>query len=223
MEAVSFGPAGWGELNVHLTNLGADKIIYSTVANEPPQELLLNWAAQGKYIRALDRTADLPFISRYTTLHTLGKDRIAAMAGAVDCYPDQHCLVVDAGSCITTDLITADAVFEGGNISPGLRMRLRSMHEFTARLPLVEPGKLLGLLGTSTELALRQGGQGGAAYELEGLFHRLVAEWTPLNVVLTGGDAPLLSKQLSIPHLLQPHLVHFGLSKILDFYANNAI
>ncbi|MES2689468.1 MAG: type III pantothenate kinase [Bacteroidota bacterium] len=96
------------------------------------------------------RTA-FPFQINYDTPETLGMDRVAGVAAAQFLYPGTHCLVVDAGTCITYDFITAGAVYTGGAISPGLSMRVRAMHEFTQKLP--QPG-----LAAPVERSGRRGG-----------------------------------------------------------------
>lgn len=116
-------------------NQKIEKVILSTVANVPAEveEFLKN---QFHYLQLTTETP-LPIRIRYKTPGTLGKDRIAAAAGAFHLYPGENCLVIDAGTCITSDVLNAQGEFLGGNISPGIEMRLKAMHHFTARLPLV--------------------------------------------------------------------------------------
>lgn len=224
LEQQHFASNAWEEISSHLTNLQAKNIIYSSVANEPPSSWISQQLGQKRRIWALDGLGKLPFRSQYETMDTLGKDRVAALAGAMLLYPAMNCLIVDAGTCVTMDILSADGVFVGGNISPGLQMRLRAMHDYTARLPLVKTQNLgTSLLGKSTESALRQGGQGGLAYEIEGLYRRLVAEYPNLNVILTGGDATKISSHLMVAHTVQPSLVLQGLFKIMSFYADQTV
>ena len=166
--------------------------------------------------RRLDHTLRLPFVNDYMTPATLGRDRMAGVAGAAALYPGQNCLVIDAGTCITFDVLTAEGRYPGGNISPGVRMRLRAMHEQTARLPLVAPEAAdAGLLGVSTETALRKGGQLGAILEIEAFLARCEALYPGLRVLLTGGDASLLLPHLKPQIFALPHLVLHGLHEIL--------
>ena len=218
-----FTTGDWEEITKSLTNLGPGNIIYSSVANEPSVEWVDARQSENRQVWALSGESPLPFTSHYQTMNTIGKDRLAALAGTCLLFPGEHFLVIDAGTCITTDLLTSDFVYHGGNISPGLRMRLKAMHQQTARLPLVELGELQSDLGLTTETALRTGGQGGGVYELEGLYQRLAAKWSPLNVVLTGGDALLLAQHTLLPHNLQPNLVHYGLHKIMTLYADTTV
>ncbi|MCF0236297.1 MAG: type III pantothenate kinase [Bacteroidaceae bacterium] len=124
----------------------------------------------------------------YATPHTLGADRLAAVLGARALRPASDLLVIDAGTCITYDLLTAGGVYLGGNISPGLDMRLRALADQTARLPHVAAAGPTPLMGDSTETAIRSGVVRGIAYEIEGYVRTLAAEYPNLCVFLTGGN-----------------------------------
>ena len=128
---------------------------------------------------------------------------------------------MDAGTCATLDLVDANGTYLGGNISPGLAMRLRAMHAFTARLPLVEVGETKGLVGLSTHAALRHGGLLGLVYEIEGLFNRLKKEHPSLELFITGGDGAWITSHLSVPCCFNPYLVLLGLNQILSNYVQN--
>ena len=164
----------------------------------------------------LDHRLRLPFHNGYTTPETLGRDRLAGVAGAVGRFPGKNCLVIDAGTCITLDLVTAAGNYLGGNISPGIRMRLRAMHAQTAALPLVAPAPTApALLGVSTETALQNGGQLGAILEIEAFIRRCTAQYPDLHVLMTGGDGEWLGHQLKTKIFALPNLVLLGLHEIL--------
>lgn len=198
------------------TNHNLENIIYSSVATvlsgELEEEIRKNFR-----LLQLDQHLPLPFANAYATPATLGKDRLAAAAGALHWYPNSNCLIVDAGTCITLDVLTADDVYLGGNISPGIRMRLLAMHQQTARLPLVQPVQVPQLWGTSTETALQNGGLLGAALEIEALAQRLRHQWPDLKIVLTGGDAAFLANSLECKIFVHSNLVLWGLNKILTY------
>ncbi|PPK84712.1 type III pantothenate kinase [Neolewinella xylanilytica] len=211
----------WAAIDGLATNPGVKNIIYSTVANVPPDRWIDKWKNSGRGVYTLDRRRNLPFASEYRSPETLGQDRIAVVAGTLGRFTTAR-LIVDAGSCVTLDLVDADGRYLGGNISPGVGMRLRAMHEGTARLPLIPPGVVEGEVGLTTETALRHGGLLGVVYEIEGLFLRLRERHPELQLVLTGGDAPLLSPHFSIPFHHSPQLVLRGLNQILSSYVNEA-
>ncbi len=124
----------------------------------------------------------------YRTPATLGADRLAAVLGARTLRPEQNLLVVDAGTCITFDLLLADGRYIGGNISPGVALRIDAMHRCTARLPQISAEGATPLLGDTTETALRSGVLRGIAYEIEGYIHHLRAIYGDVCVFLTGGN-----------------------------------
>ena len=107
------------------------------VAGTPVADILSSLQLPERSVYTLDGSTPLPFVNTYLTPATLGTDRIAAVAGAQRWHPAQSVLVIDAGTCITYDVIDPAGVYRGGIISPGMQMRLRAMHTFTARLPLV--------------------------------------------------------------------------------------
>lgn len=171
----------------------------------------------GFYCIELNAQTPLPFKNSYRTPETLGKDRLAAVAGALQLHPGMHCLVVDAGTCVTFDILTSEGVYLGGNIAPGVRMRLDAMHQFTARLPKVEPGDPEDWIGDSTENALRNGAQTGVAMELEGYIERCKENFGPICVILTGGDVIFFAKNLKSKIFVNHDLVLIGLNKILNY------
>jgi type III pantothenate kinase len=169
-------------------------------------------------VHALELTAQtpLPFSNAYHTPQTLGKDRLAAVAGAHALFPGRNALVVDAGTCIKYDLLDAEGVYHGGNIAPGLHMRLRAMHEQTARLPMVPFALPEAIFGQCTQTALQNGGLRGAILEVQGFIQLFSAKWPQLVGVLTGGDAPFLQPHLGFPGLVhEPALLLKGLHHIL--------
>jgi type III pantothenate kinase len=170
-------------------------------------------------ILVLDHRTPLPFRVDYLTPETLGRDRLAAVAGAQHLFPGQPCLVIDAGTCITYDLLTAEGIHLGGNIAPGVRMRLQAMHAFTARLPEVEPGAWSDLAGNTTETALRNGAQWGARFELEGYIRAWEEKFPDLKVLVTGGDALFFEKIVKREIFVNSHLVLIGLNQILNYNA----
>jgi type III pantothenate kinase len=199
-------------------NQKPEKIILSSVS-EPPAVVMDYLRALPAFLELTTETP-LPIGIRYKTPHTLGKDRVAAAVGAWHLYPGEHCLIVDAGTCIKLDVVSAGGEFLGGNISPGIEMRLKAMHHFTARLPLVKQGEdLPDFLGDSTENALRNGGELGALLEVAGFIELCSQQMQPLRIVLTGGDADFFVKNLKTKIFAHQNLVLLGLNQILQHNA----
>ena len=159
---------------------------------------------------SLGSHSKLPFANAYATPETLGRDRLAAIAGAVQRFPNQDVLVLDAGTCLTTSLLV-DGVFLGGSISPGLNMRNRAMHEFTGKLPLIETGPAQTLVGRSTEESMRSGAWFGYLAEVHERMTAVKALYPNCICVLTGGDAPVLAEHIKYPIFAEPLLNHYGL------------
>lgn len=164
----------------------------------------------------LDSSLPLPFTNRYATPKTLGVDRIAGVCGAIQLFPGQPSLVIDAGTCITCDFVDGDGVYHGGGISPGLRMRFKAVHTFTARLPLVHPMEV-ELIGNSTETCIQSGIVHGTTAELEGIIGRYQALFPDVRVILCGGDTAFFENRLKASIFASPELVLVGLNCILSY------
>lgn len=167
----------------------------------------------------LSHTTRLPFSIGYRTPETLGRDRIAAVAGAYFQHPKRNILVIDAGTAITYDFIDAKGKYVGGNIAPGLEMRLRALHSFTDRLPLTDKNGPAPLLGTDTETAIRSGVVQGIIFEIEGYIKHLTEECSELLIFLTGGDTFYFDKRLKNIIFADEYLVLKGLNGILQYNA----
>src|SRR5690606_26439005 len=115
----------------------------------------------------LDSNTPLPIENCYKTPETLGKDRIAAVVGGFDLYPGNNLLIIDAGTAITYDILNDKHQYLGGNISAGLEMRYKALHQLTGKLPLIEHRKFDKLYGTTTEKAILAGVQHGVVFEID--------------------------------------------------------
>lgn len=157
----------------------------------------------------------LPISLDYSTPETLGSDRIAAASAARSLYPDRPIMVVDAGTCVTVDYISGDGIYHGGAIMPGVEMKFNALHNFTARLPLLNISDVITdcePVGHSTQGSIVSGVVCALRYSLEGyareLSHRADNE---VQVVVTGGDAHLIAGEWRE----EPWLVMRGLNEIL--------
>ncbi len=201
------------KLKEWLYNQRIQKIILSSVANV--EKRLTAFLREHFFYIQLTEKTPLPILNLYETPETLGKDRLAAVVGAFHLHPFENCLVIDAGTCITFDLLNAKGAYLGGNISPGIKMRLKAMHEFTASLPLVAQAEQTAWIGKTTETAIRNGGQFGASLEIAAFIEKCRSEYIQLNVILTGGDADFFAKTLKTKIFANHNLVLIGLNKIL--------
>lgn len=169
-------------------------------------------------VRLFDSKLRFPINIRYGTPGTLGSDRVAAVVGAYVRYPKRNILVIDSGTAITYDIVTAEGEYLGGNISPGLNTRFRALHNFTGKLPLLQvDDSMEGLFGTNTNEAIGLGVQNGILYEVEATVREFSSRFDDLLVVFTGGDSFFFEKRINFSNFAEPYLVAFGLNEILEF------
>jgi type III pantothenate kinase len=166
-------------------------------------------------VTRIDQRSPLPIASAYNTPLTLGIDRAANAVAAHRRFPGRPVLAIDAGSCITYDLVDAAGVFQGGAISPGIHMRARAMHAYSARLPLVELAGPAPLVATSTEDALRAGVLHGTLGEMRAMIEGCAYVAPDMAVVLTGGDGLWAARALKCGIFAVPFLTLEGLHAIL--------
>ena len=159
----------------------------------------------------------VPIKNKYASPYTLGTDRLAAAVGAAYLQPGHDILIVDIGTCITIDFVSAEGAYEGGNISLGPTMRLKALHEFTSKLPLVERGGETEEMGTTTETAIRSGVVQGIKYEIEGYVRAFQAKYPQLFVYLTGGVHMDLHFSEKIRIFANDFIVPIGLNRILEY------
>lgn len=198
------------------TNHKTENIILSTVAKSL-DENLVKILKERFFFLQLSADTPLPVKNLYKTPKTLGKDRLAAIMGAYSLTPGKNCLVIDAGSCITYDILTAEGNFLGGNISPGVQMRLKAMNAFTENLPKPD-NKFTGFnWGNTTESALLNGANLGTILEIRGFIELCILEFGETNIFLTGGDADFFANKLKKKIFVHSNLVLTGLNKILNY------
>lgn len=210
--------------------LGVDSAAFGAVGKIDVRlvESLRN-AVSGEML-LLTHTTPLPITIDYLTPSTLGLDRIEAAVGATRFFPGDACIVADAGTALTLDMVDATGTFRGGNISPGLHLRLSSLHQAASALPLVPAEGELPPIGHDTESALRCGALSGICHEIAGVWKQTKALYGAHRLILTGGDAGIIYETMCQNRYfdidtdyisLLPNLVAFGLQSIFDFNEKN--
>ena len=172
-------------------------------------------------ILRLTPSTPIPITVQYRTPQPLGADRIAAVVGATTLQPGKDLLIIDAGTCITYEVVDAKGNYWGGNIAPGMNMRLQALHQFTARLPLVSPEGEVPGLGYDTESAIRSGVLRGMKYEIEGYIRSMRSKYPHLLVFLTGGNEIKFDTSITETIITDKYIVPRGLNRILDYNAQN--
>jgi type III pantothenate kinase len=214
----NFGP---GSINMLINEFpGLDRAILSSTREYSP-ELKNALHSEFKIFIELNENTPVPIKNCYKTPETLGKDRLAAAVGANFLYPATNLLVVDAGTAITFDLVTAEAEYLGGNISPGLEMRFKALNNFTGKLPLIQSNGTYSFWGDSTETAIRAGVQNGILYEVDAYIDHFKKIYKKIEVIFTGGDANFFESKLKNSFFVHANLISSGLNRILEYNAEN--
>ena len=155
-------------------------------------------------------------IIKYDNPKQIGSDRIVNAVAAYDKYGGPL-IVVDTGTATTFCAINAKGEYLGGNISPGINMRLKALHKFTDKLPLVAPDGEIPAWGNTTETAIRAGVVNGIALEIEGYIRQAKERYPSLVVFLTGGDGFVFDTNKRNDILTDKFLVLKGLNRILNY------
>ena len=188
-------------------------VIVSSVGNLDKE--VLEYLDNNFQVLFLSHQTKLPFKNLYETPNTLGIDRIALIAASVDRYSEKNVLVIDAGTCITYDFINKENEYLGGAISPGIRMRYKALYNQTAKLPLLDTEAPENLIGNSTITSINSGVVNGLVNEIDGVIAQYKEKYNDLTIILTGGDANFLSKQLKSSIFANSNFLLQGLNFIL--------
>tara|TARA_B100000900_G_scaffold1303_1_gene1132 strand:+ start:830 stop:1543 length:714 start_codon:yes stop_codon:yes gene_type:complete len=164
----------------------------------------------------LDQNVKYPVKINYNNINDLGKDRLAAIIGAINLYTNKNILILDIGTCLTIDLVNNNN-YLGGRISPGLDMRYKALNKFTAKLPLCEKISKNLKYGNSTLSSIQSGVQNGMIDEIDALITEFKQENKNNIVIATGGDCFFFEKELKNSIFADQFLVLRGLNEILDF------
>lgn len=169
----------------------------------------------------IDAQSPLPIRLDVEEPLTVGADRIINTLAASRKYK-RDTIVVDLGTATTYDCITADGVFIGGVIAPGVRTSAETLFRRTSKLPATEISPPARVIGRRTEECIRSGVVFGSAEAIDGLVRRIKAEWpggtVPL-VVATGGLASVFQPFCKEFDLVEPHLTLDGLRIAHDLVA----
>lgn len=226
----TYSKIGWFSGNTLIrfeVNLEFNELI-DLIKSAPPELLLYSSVSKSLedfkqalqldiQVHYLTGSTPVPIEKNYETPHTLGADRIAAAVGAYTVFPNEDVVVIDMGTCITYDLLSSKGVFEGGIISPGVRMRFKAMSSFTRRLPLIEPEGFPDLVGKSTKHAMQSGVMNGLLHEMDGIIDSYKKISPSCKVIICGGDSTIFESRLKPTIFAVPELVLIGLNRILEY------
>ncbi len=164
-----------------------ENCILSSVINH--DEAIENMLSLSTSFHKLTAESKLPFQIGVGKKETIGADRLALIAAAAHFFQNQNVLVIGLGSCITYNFINQYNTFLGGSISPGMQMRFKAMHEYTAKLPLAQSSSNIPLIGYDTVTNLQSGVIFGITAEIDGIISNYFEKYGNFNAVLTGGNS----------------------------------
>jgi len=193
------------------------KLAIASVSNEVTH--IINLIENKERLTILNHLTPVPVKNLYQTPKTLGMDRLAAVVGANFLYPNTDCLVIDAGTCITYDLIDKLGQYHGGSISLGITMRYQAINHYTVKLPLLEIGHFEGLVGTNTEDAIISGINQGVLGEVSWIIGRYKTQYPQICTVMCGGSTAFFETKIKEHIFVVPELVLIGLNTILNYNA----
>lgn len=173
----------------------------------------------GIEVLEMNSLTPVPIGNEYATPETLGVDRLAAAVAAVEVIGCRDCIIVDFGSAITIDFVK-DGIYRGGNISPGVEMRFRALHDYTKRLPKCQPTDEVLEMGRTTSQAIEQGVMQGIENEIRGYIEAFCKKNAKISIIFAGGDAIFFDKRIKNAIFAKCDLVITGLNRILDYNAS---
>jgi type III pantothenate kinase len=188
-------------------------ILSSVVNHDPAIETIL---ADGSRFHLLSHLSRFPFTVPVGKPETMGADRIALAAAALKFHPGKNNLVIGLGTAVTYNFISMGEEFLGGGISPGMEMRLKSLRDYTAKLPFVEPDWNFPLIGYDTRTNILSGVILGMAKEIDGMIDAYRERYDNFNVVLTGGDSTYFTLHLKNTIFADPDFLYKGLYAISE-------
>lgn len=186
----------------------ARTILSSVINHNPEIETILQ--NQSRFHK-LSPSTKINFTTPVGRPETIGADRLALMAAAAHYFAGKHNLVIALGSCITYNFLNQYGEFLGGGISPGMDMRFKAMHDYTAKLPLINASWNFPLIGYDTRTNLLSGVINGMANEIEGFIQKYEDKYSNFNVVLTGGNSSYFAGQLKNKIFADHHFLFKGL------------
>jgi type III pantothenate kinase len=198
-----------------LNQFQPQKSILSSVINHNPAfEQLLQ---QHTTFHLLNHHTKLPFTTPVGKPETIGADRLALCAAAVQLAPGKNNLIIALGTCITYNFLNKYHEFLGGGISPGMDMRFKTLQTFTAKLPLIKEDWNFPLIGYDTRTNILSGVILGMAKEIDGFIDAYKERYGNFNVLLTGGNCTYFVPHLKNQIFADPDLLFKGLYAISEY------
>lgn len=201
-------------LNQLLDEFHPTKTILSSVMNHPQEWEAILAARTG--FHKLSHLTNLPFTTPVGKPSTIGADRLALVAAAVNLFPGKNNLAIALGTAVTYNFVNRNREFLGGGISPGMEMRFKSLSDYTALLPLIKEDWNFPLVGYDTETNITSGVILGMAKEIDGFIDAYKEKYGNFNVLLTGGNSAYFVPHLKNRIFADQNLIFKGLYAISE-------
>ena len=197
--------------------LETKNIQYSIASNVSKNNLdLINLLTNNTSFFKFNDNLELPFKNTYKSKKTLGEDRIGLISNAAISFPNENVLVIDLGTCITYDFLDKKNKYLGGNISPGLDMRYRSLNNQTSNLPLLKYSKTDSLIGDNTKNSIHTGVFNGILGEINSFISMYEESFGKIRIILTGGNSKLLLNKIKNPIFADSNFLLSGLNYLIE-------
>jgi len=168
------------------THYGCPPTIISSVRSTEETEHLLQLFGNAILATA---SIKLPIMLAYESKSSLGIDRICNAVAMQNATPKKNSVCFDIGTCLKVDCVNHDGIYLGGSIAPGIDLRFKSLHDYTAKLPLISTKKKTSLIGNSTTESMVSGVMNGMQAEITQLIELYQQQWAEVIIYITGGDA----------------------------------
>jgi type III pantothenate kinase len=199
-----------------LKRQAANAVIVSSVV--PRKDTTLRKAAARRKMLFIDSATDLGVGVDYPDPQTIGADRLANAAAVAELY-GYPAIVVDFGTAVTFDVVSAERCYVGGVIAPGLESMTTFLYQRTALLPKLTLREPTAAIGKSTRAAMMSGAIHGYRGLVAEILRRICAEnfrRRKVRIVATGGYAELIARQLPEIEAVHPNLTLEGLRLIAN-------
>ena len=220
LEEISFDNDSIESISSAVEKYNPEKTILASVVHHNPE--IETFLASKTRFHKLTSESKINFKIAVGKQETIGTDRLALMAATCAEFPGKNNLIIGIGTCITYNFINTQSQFLGGAISPGMEMRFKAMHDYTAKLPLVSLDKNLPLIGYDTKTNLQSGVIFGITNEINGFIEKYEEKFGNFNAVLTGGDAPYFASQLKSRIFADIYFLYKGLYALSELNHQHA-
>lgn len=165
-------------------------------------------------ITIINSKSNLPINNAYQSPETLGMDRLCNSVAIHSIKKTKNAVSIDLGTCIKFDLVEGDQ-YIGGSISPGIDLRYKSLHDYTAKLPLIDEHNQDSFIGKNTVTSMSAGVIQGIEAEINGMMDKYRKTFgLDLTFFVTGGDADCFDFEGKNDIFADPNLTLKGVYQI---------